>query len=202
MSKKVKILNSEQGYNLLANYYEKKEKYWDSFEKDQVLPLLGEVSGKKILDVGAGTGRLALRLSKLGAELTALDVSESMLEKLKAKSYKLKALIGDAESLPFENESFDIVVATFLIVHLKALKRFFNEAYRVLKPDGLFLVTNINQRKAPEIKVGKDLVEVESYYHRPEKVVEELENLAFEVVKDKFVKEGEVWVNQIVLVKK
>ena len=89
-----------------------------------------------------------------------------------------------------------------MIVHLKDLERFFDEVYRVLKPGGLFLVTNINQRKAPEIKVGKELVEVESYYHKPELVVEELENLAFEIRENKFVKEGDVWINQIILVSK
>lgn len=199
---KVKVLSSQEGYNLLADYYDKKSKYWDSFEKDQVLSLLGDVKEKKILDVGAGAGRLAVRLANLNAEVTALDISEVMVDKLKAKSYKLKAILGEAENLPFDDNSFDVVIATFLIVHLKDLEKFFDEVYRVLKPDGLFLVTNINQRKAPEIKVGKDLVEVESYYHKPELVVEELEDLAFEVLQNKFVKEGETWINQIILVQK
>lgn len=196
---KTKILNSHEGYNLLADYYNKKEKYWDSFEKDQVFPLLGNIKNKQILDVGAGTGRLAFRLMNVGAEVTALDVSEVMVDKLKAKNYKLKAVVGEAENLPFVDDIFDMVIATFLIVHLKDLKRFFDEVYRVLKPGGLFLVTNINQRKAPEIRVGKELVEIESYYHKPELVIEELENLAFSVKKNKFVKEGEIWVNQIIL---
>jgi len=187
---KVKVLNSKDGYNILADYYAKKEKYWDSFEKDQVLPLLGEVEDKKILE--------------LGAVVTALDVSQQMLNKLKIQNskFKISTMIGEAENLEFAGESFDVVVATFLIVHLKDLARFFDEAYRVLKPGGLFLVTNINQRKAPEIKVGKDLVEVESYYHRPEQVLEVLEALAFCIVENKFIKEGEVWINQIVLAKK
>ena len=47
------------------------------------MPLLGDVKDKKILDVGAGTGRLALRLAKLGAEVMALDVSEEMIKKIK-----------------------------------------------------------------------------------------------------------------------
>ncbi|KKQ28252.1 MAG: Demethylmenaquinone methyltransferase [Candidatus Magasanikbacteria bacterium GW2011_GWC2_37_14] len=201
---KVKVLNSKDGYNILADYYAKKEKYWDSFEKDQVLPLLGEVKNKQILDVGAGNGRLSLKLAKLGAEVTSLDVSNEMLNKLKIKKLKLKitTVIGEAENLLFDNDSFDIVVATFLIVHLKDLRMFFNEVYRVLKPGGLFLVTNINQRKAPEIKVNKDLIEVESYYHRPEQVIEDLEELAFSVEQEKFVKEEDVWINQIILAKK
>ncbi len=200
---KIRVLNSKQGYNLLVDYYHKKEKYWDSFEKDRVLSLLGDVNNKKILDVGAGTGRLASRLVKLGAEVTALDVSEEMLKRIKIKTKtKIEIMVGEAENLSFSDESFDIIIATFLIVHLKDLRRFFDEVYRVLKSGGLFLVTNINQRKAPEIKTKEGIVEIESYYHRPEAVVEELENLAFEIVENKFVNEGETWINQIILAKK
>ncbi|MBU2542453.1 methyltransferase domain-containing protein [Patescibacteria group bacterium] len=212
---KVKILNSKEGYNLTADYYDKKSAYWDSFEKDRVLPILGDLKDKKILDVGAGTGRLCVRMARLGAEVTALDISSVMMESLKSKvkshtqgasvsseKSRLEIFVGDAEDLPFEDESFDIVIATFLIVHLKDLHRFFDEVYRVLKPGGLFLVTNINQRKAPVVKTKEGLVEIESYYHKPEKVIEELEDLAFGIQREEFVREGETWVNQIVLVSK
>ncbi len=197
---KIKILNSKEGYNLTADYYHKKSAYWDSFEKDRVLPLLGDLDGKAVLDVGAGAGRLSLRLAEKGADVTALDVSEEIIKKI--KNVKIKKVIGDAESLDFPDESFDIVIATFLIVHLKDLKRFFDEVYRVLKPGGLFLVTNINQRKAPAVKTKEGLVEIESHYHKPEKVIEELESLAFGVEREEFVREGETWVNQIVLASK
>ncbi len=197
---KVKILNSKEGYNLTADYYNNKSKYWDSFEKDRVLPLLGNLSGKAVLDVGAGAGRLSLRLAEMQAEVTALDVSEEILKKI--KNVKIKKVIGEAESLDFPDESFDMVIATFLIVHLKDLKIFFDEVYRVLKPSGLFLVTNINQRRAPAVKTKEGLIEIESFYHKPEKVIDELENLAFGIEKEEFVREGEVWLNQIVLASK
>ncbi len=197
---KTKILNSKEGYNLTADYYIKKEKYWDSFEKNEVLPLLGDFKDKKVLDVGAGNGRLAGRLAGLGAEVTALDVSEEMLKRIKNK--EIKIVVGEAENLSFPDDSFDIVIAAFLIVHLKDLSLFFDEVYRVLKPGGKFLVTNINQRKAPAVKTSEGLVEIESYYHRPEAVVEKLEELAFDVKENKIVREGEVWVNQIILAEK
>ena len=82
---KTKIINSQAGYDLAAFDYDKKEPYLDSFEKDKLLPLLGDLKRRKVLEVGAGTGRLTMRLVKLGADVTALDVSEKMLEEIKKK---------------------------------------------------------------------------------------------------------------------
>src|SRR5690606_9869521 len=93
--------------------------------------------------------------------------------------------------------SFDIVTAAFLIVHLKDPRRFFDEAYRVLKPGGAFLVTNINQKEPPEIATSKGSIKIESYYHRPSAIRETLEELAFSIEREITVKEGEIWINQI-----
>lgn len=202
MARKIKILSSLAGYNLAANYYDEKEKYLNSFEKNKMLPLLGDVIKKKILDVGAGTGRLSLQLFKAGAEVIALDMSNSMLKKLRAKNKQIQIVIGDAENLPFENESFDIVIAAFLVVHLQNPRRFFDEVYRVLKDDGIFLFTNINQKEAPLVKTANGDIKIESFYHRPEKIVELLNDLAFKVERELFIKEGASWVNQIIVAKK
>jgi len=141
MSKrKPKYLSSEEGYNLVAGRYDEKEGYLNSFEQKKLLPLLGNIRGKKILDAGAGTGRLAVELAKFpGAKVTALDVSAEMLDRLKKKNQNIECVVGDAENLPFMSGSFDVVLAAFLMVHLKDPRRFFDEAYRVLKDGGIFL---------------------------------------------------------------
>jgi len=194
--KKLKILDSKEGYDLAAIHYDKKEKYLNSFEDGQVLKILGDVKGKKVLDVGAGTGRLAVKLSEAGAIVTALDLSEKMLEILKRKSRKIEIVFGDAENLDFEDDSFDIVVGAFLIVHLKNPSIFFEEVYRVLKLNGIFLVTNINQKEPPPVEIKDGEIKIESFYHQPENLKEKLENLAF-AVEEKFISTSEVWVNQI-----
>lgn len=202
MAKKIKILSSTAGYNLAAQDYDKKEKYLDSFEKGLLLPLLGDLRGKKVLDIGAGTGRLSLRLAEKGAKVTALDLSQKMLEKLKQKNRKIRAIIADAEKLPFPDNSFDFVIAAFFIVHLKDPAIFFDEAYRVLKGGGRLIATNVNQKEPPEIN-SKDLVfKIESYYHRPEKIVEMLKDLAFNIVREEIIKENNIWVNQIIVAEK
>lgn len=200
--KKIKILDSAEGYDLAAGDYDKKEKYLNSFEKGKFLSLLPEIKDKKILDVGAGTGRVSLPLALAGAQVTALDVSEKILEVLKRKNKKIATVVGEAENLPFENESFDIVTAAFLVVHLKDPKIFFDEVYRVLKPDGLFLVSNINQKEPPVVKTKEGEIQIKSYYHRPEKIKDSLQNLAFSIEKEEMIFESEVWVNQIVLARK
>jgi len=194
--KKIQILDSKEGYDLAAIHYDKKEKYLNSFEDGQVLKILGDVTGKKVLDVGAGTGRLAVKLSEAGAIVTALDLSEKMLEILKRKNRKIEIVFGDAENLDFEDDSFDIVVGAFLIVHLKNPSIFFEEVYRVLKLNGIFLVTNINQKEPPPVEVKDGEIKIESFYHQPENLKENLEDLAF-AVEEKFISTSEVWVNQI-----
>jgi ubiquinone/menaquinone biosynthesis C-methylase UbiE len=201
MKQKIKILDSKEGYDLAAATYDKKEKYLNSFEQSKLLPLLGDCQDKKILDVGAGTGRLAVELAKKGALVTALDVSEAMLEVLQRKNKKIETVIGDGERLPFEDNSFDYIVAAFFIVHLKDPTRFFDEAYRVVKPDGKLIVTNINQKEAPEVETKQGTIKIDSYYHRPEKIREILESLAFGI-EEVMVREKEQWVNQIIIATK
>ncbi len=200
--KKIKILDSRAGYDLAAEVYDKKEKYLNSFEIGKLLPLLLDLKDKKVLDVGAGTGRISCELINRGAQVTALDVSEKILAVLKKKNNKIKTIIGEAESLPFEKETFDVVTAVFLILHLKDPTVFFDEVYRVLKPGGLFLVTNINQKEPPIVKTKAGDIQIKSYYHRPDKIRKILESLAFAVEQEEYIYENEIWINQIVLAKK
>lgn len=202
MAKKIKVFDSEKGYNLAAPSYDTKEKYLNSFEQGKLAPLIGEVIGRKILDVGAGTGRVSTILSSQGALVTALDVSEKMLSVLKKKNKQITTVVGDAEALPFPDASFDVVVSAFVIVHLKDPTRFFDEAYRVLKDGGLLVVTNINQKDAPPVKTPEGDIIIESFYHRPEKIRELLESLAYTIEKEIFTKENNVWINQIIAARK
>lgn len=200
--KKVKVYGSVEGYDKYAPFYDASNSFLDSFERYDLFEMLGEVSGKKVLDLGCGTGRMTANLVKFGGEVTGLDVSPGMIEVAKKNLRSTEFVVGDCENLPFGDASFDMVVATFLIVHLKEMRKCFDEVYRVLKPGGIFLVTNVNQRKEPKLETDDEVLKIESFYHRPENVTKELEDCFFDLMEERMVDEGGVWINQIVKAKK
>jgi len=202
MQAKTKVYDSNVGYDLAAADYDKKEAYLKSFEKGCWAEILPDLKDKAVLDVGAGTGRLTGLLLKKGARVTALDVSKKMLEVLKKKFPAVSIQVGDAEDLPFPDESFDLVTAAFVVVHLKDPSIFFQETYRVLKPGGKLIITNINQKEAPPVKTEKGIIKIKSFYHRPEKVREFFEAAGFFLVNEKIINEGNTWVSQVIMAEK
>jgi ubiquinone/menaquinone biosynthesis C-methylase UbiE len=94
------------------------------------------------LEIGSGTGYFSLNLLQLGVieRLTATDISPGMLQRLSttAESLGLEAatVATEAESLPFEDESFDIVFGHAVLHHIPDLDRAFSEFRRVLRPGG------------------------------------------------------------------
>jgi ubiquinone/menaquinone biosynthesis C-methylase UbiE len=97
-------------------------------------------SGKRVLDVGVGTGFLSIMLAEMGHHVVGVDLSEDMLEvargKMKDKGLKFALEIGDAENLPFDNGSFDAVVNRAVLWTLPDPKKALSEWKRVLKPKG------------------------------------------------------------------
>ena len=193
------VYNSKLGYDKYAKLYDKTLHYLDTFEKDKLIGLIGDINGKKILDVGCGTGRIVNKLRNMGSDIIGLDISKGMIDIAKKKFPKVKFIEGDIENLPFKDNEFDLVIASFVIVHLKDLQKAFDEVYRVLKPNGVFIVTNINQRKAPKLRIkNHEEIVIISHYHIPNHVIEALKYSFFSIEKEEFLYERRIWINQIV----
>jgi SAM-dependent methyltransferase len=97
------------------------------------------------LEVGAGTGYFSLNLLQLGVvrEAVCSDISPGMLAALEANAERLglavETVACDAEALPFEDASFDLVLGHAVLHHLPDLGRAFGEFRRVLRPGGVVL---------------------------------------------------------------
>jgi len=96
----------------------------------------------KVLDVATGTGDVAFAIrKKYKTEIIGLDLSVNMLEKAKQKSKKYKIddisfIEGDAECLPFDDNTFDKLVISYGLRNLGNCEKGLSEFYRVLKPNG------------------------------------------------------------------
>src|SRR3954469_11137772 len=94
------------------------------------------------LEIGAGTGYFSLNLLQAGAieRATATDISPGMLAKLDANAERLgleiRTAAAEAETLPFPDESFDLVFGHAVLHHIPDLGQAFSEFARVLRPGG------------------------------------------------------------------
>ena len=111
-------------------------------EKPMMRALLPDLTGKKVLMVGCGTGEEALMLQEYGAqEIVGIDLSEESI-KLAEESYPdFKFIVGDMHELPFEDSSFDFVYSSLAVHYSGTPDVVFGEMYRVLKKDGEILVS-------------------------------------------------------------
>ncbi len=103
---------------------------------------LGELAGKRVLEVGSGAGAHSAVFSRMGAEVFALDITPERVAATAAKLDMLGegtpgvAFQGDAGALPFEDGFFDIVYSNGVLHHTPYVGRAVEELHRVLKPGG------------------------------------------------------------------
>jgi SAM-dependent methyltransferase len=120
--------------------------------QSQVLGKLRKLLGAELddgysrsLEIGAGTGYFTLNMLQAGVvdEATCTDISPGMMATLTANARRLGLSVrvarADAESLPFPDQSFDLVLGHAVLHHLPNLRRAFAEFHRVLRPGGRIL---------------------------------------------------------------
>jgi ubiquinone/menaquinone biosynthesis C-methylase UbiE len=85
---------------------------------DELVGRVEPAAGERWLDVGTGTGEVALRAARAGADVTAVDISEELLELARAKddAEKVRWELGDAQALRFDNGAFDVVASCFAVI--------------------------------------------------------------------------------------
>jgi len=131
--------------------------------------LAARCQGKKILEYGCGTGSQSFFLTRKGANVTGIDISDVAIEKARAEAQiqglvDIKYEVMDAESLTFQNSSFDIVCGSGILHHLNLVKAF-SEIARILLPQGsaIFIeplghnpLINLYRRVTPDMRTSDE----------------------------------------------
>lgn len=118
--------------------------YGPGAPNEQKLKLLGNLKGKKVLEIGCGGAQCGIAMAKKGAKVTGIDISEEQLkfaEKLAKKNkVKIKFIQGDIKSLKqIKSNSQDVVFTAWALHYVDDLKKCFKEVFRVLKKKGQFV---------------------------------------------------------------
>jgi ubiquinone/menaquinone biosynthesis C-methylase UbiE len=161
---------AEEAWNKLADWYSarKKNSYEFKIQLPAILNLLGDLHGKRLLDVGCGPCVYSLEFAKKGAAVLCMDISQKMLEKARnnteMSNAKLALVKADAHSLPCKDNSFDIAVLILTILNPRMLK----EVAKVLKPRGLLLFSDthpiIEAKRRWESDAANAPLVVEDYF--------------------------------------
>ncbi|MEC1375276.1 class I SAM-dependent methyltransferase [Heyndrickxia oleronia] len=112
----------------------------------QLLLAISEITGEEnLLDIATGGGHTANLFAPHVKHVTALDLTQPMLQEaekfIKGNGHKnVEFVQGDAEQLPFSDQTFDIVTCRIAPHHFPNIEKFIYEAYRVLKNEGYFLL--------------------------------------------------------------
>ncbi len=127
--------------------------------KDRLIEMMNSQKGAKLLDVAGGTGDVAFRFLKqtAGGSVTVCDINESMLKEGQKNAIDKNVLsgvewvCGDAENLPFEDNSYDFYTIAFGIRNVTNKDKALLEAKRVLKPGGRFLCLEFSKVNIPPL---------------------------------------------------
>lgn len=139
-------LASKQAFDRQASTYDRDRN--GSHARRQYAPVLNriqELRFSNLLDVGCGTGELLKQLAAehTDAHFTGVDLSEKMLDVAKGKLDETVGLVlGDSEALPFDADSFDLVICNDSFHHYPHPQKAISEFWRVLKEGGALLISD------------------------------------------------------------
>lgn len=210
----IRYLDTAAAYDLWSAVYDTDNNFLqalDSIEMQSLLPrLISTLQAAqdlpkpwKIVDLGCGTGRNTIHLAALPpnevSEIYALDLSPRMLDIARRRlsnqeERRIEFQVYDALSPPTDESSpppknADAIISTLVVEHVP-LKEYFTAAAGMLKPGGLFLVTNMHSDMGQISQAGfvdpttGEKIRPKSYAHTIEEAVREAGQCGFEVVVD------------------
>jgi tetratricopeptide (TPR) repeat protein len=176
-------LRSMSGWDLISPEYQARNRisnyvvhYGPLSSGEEELHLMGDISGKKILDLGCGGGQNSVALARQGAKVTALDFSEEQLKFATKLAHEaevtVKFICDDLENFySLEGQKFDIILSSFTLSYIEHIAGVFCNVRKVIKDGGIFvfslehpLMTNTSEEDYLFFQ-GKSYPLMKNYFH-------------------------------------
>ncbi len=142
-------MGSKDYFNEIAsNWDEMRNEFFPDSIRAKAIKLSGIKTGLVTVDLGAGTGFMSEELLKSDNSVIAVDQSQNMLDVMNNKfgtQSKFRTVLAEATNLPLKDNSVDFVFANMYLHHLENPQLAIKETYRILKPGGKFIVTDLDE---------------------------------------------------------
>jgi len=171
------IFMNKRSFENLVQIFESPER--EEYQKpEEVIKLLGDIDGKKIMDIGAGTGYFAFRMANHGAQVIAADVDDRFLEYIQNKKDSIKSTLVQTRKVEYKDpllqeEEVDHAIIVNTYHHLDDREEYFAKVIKGIKTGGSLLVVDFKKdRNSP----GPP----KRYRVAAKKVTEELKSAGFQ----------------------
>lgn len=164
----------QDAYNQWSHTYDSDSNATRDLDQEVTKRVLGEMRVASILEIGCGTGKNTVFLSGLGSKVHALDFSESMLVKAKAKlgndPHVVFSVADITKAWPCADKTADLITCNLVLEHIQDLSFIFAEAARVLVSGGWFFVCELHpfrqyQGTVANYQANEESVRIMAFVH-------------------------------------
>jgi 2-polyprenyl-3-methyl-5-hydroxy-6-metoxy-1,4-benzoquinol methylase len=190
-----KFLDVNKLYSEWASFYDEEVNLVIFLEEKDVKDFFPNVKGKEVLDYGCGTGRYAIPLTKKGANVTAIDFNQAMLNKAKKKAKKNKVKVDFIKqdiTKYIPKNKFDLIISMLVLDHIENLEDIVKVINKASRIGTEVVISNVHPeiiRQSIDLRTGKGqgyLVEkrkTNQFYHSLEEYVEVFKKEGFVLTK-------------------
>jgi ubiquinone/menaquinone biosynthesis C-methylase UbiE len=166
-------MSIQNAYNLWSEIYDSNENLTRDLDQLLTRKAFAGQHFDSILELGCGTGKNTEFLVQIGGKIHALDFSEGMIEKARAKvqSDHVTFTVTDlTKTWPCQNAAYDLITCNLVLEHIENLSHIFGEAARTLQAGGNFFINELHPFKQyrgtkARFEKGEEVIEVEAFVH-------------------------------------
>jgi ubiquinone/menaquinone biosynthesis C-methylase UbiE len=166
-------MNIQGAYNEWSQTYDSDENRTRDLDRDVLRRQFDGLHFDTILEIGCGTGKNISFLAQIGQSVRAVDFSQGMIdrarEKVRAENVRF-SLMDITQPWEFEDESFDLIVCSLVLEHIRDLPHVFSEAARTMRLGGHFVIDELHPFRQYEgtkarFYRSQEKVEVDAFIH-------------------------------------